>query len=270
MVWLKKVVGGGIGYAVAGPVGALVGIAAAGGGGDDKWHDLSDVPTGVHVEATHQDDIAGRLYLLTFLSDIPGAAVANLRLLNDAAQSLSGQGAFADSAGDFSASARIHKRSCSVYVPNGAAEYTSPKHISLEVTVWNTGMASPTPVGKGFLDATLAAPTPWQPAVYLAPLLSLCTYVLTAGNTPALREMAARIASDFELDASLVDQLMARTLAPLDLQQAVRMMHFRFPGVDADGYRELLESACFTEEEPMTSAQETRLEDALGRLATSD
>ncbi len=89
------------------------------------------------------------------MSEVPAKAHAMLRLLDDAGQRVPGRAPFADAGGDFVASAPISKRRCELYVPFEAMDYSSPKHVSLEVSLWAEGEAGVAPAGKAVLDADL-------------------------------------------------------------------------------------------------------------------
>lgn len=154
MTWRDRVIGGGVGYAVGGPAGAAIGVALA-GGEDDGGIDLSDVPFGVHVEADHEDDDAGRRWNLRFLSDVPAESIAVLRVLDDGAQPLMGRAPFVDDGGHFTAMTPIDRKAATIFIPWDAIDYTSPKHLSLEVSVWHEGRGGAAPVGKGVIDAEL-------------------------------------------------------------------------------------------------------------------
>ena len=183
MGWRKRTVGGAVGYAVAGPAGAVLGATLAGGRGD-RGYDMSDIPTGVHVEADWDDDDAGRRWSLRFLSEIPATAYAELHLITDAGEKLQGRVPFCDEQGFFAATAPIHKANSLLYVPFEAVCYESPKYISLEVTVWDAAPTTAVPVGKGTLDAALpkrsARPVVSIATAYLQPIVALPTRVMAA------------------------------------------------------------------------------------------
>jgi hypothetical protein len=104
-----------------------------------------------------------------------------LRVLTDAGQKVRGRAPFADGDGAFVVSAAIRHRRCVVYAPLGALVYTSPKKLSLEVSVWVARHGTPSPVGKAVLDAELPAPRELRVADYLSPLSSLAARILAAG-----------------------------------------------------------------------------------------
>ena len=245
MSWLGSVVGGGLGYAVAGPAGAVVGAVAGGSGSTDKGYDLSDVPMGVHVEARWQDDEVGRRWSLSFLSALPLQPISSLRLLNDAGQPLLGEPPFVDAAGDFAAAAAIRERQSVLYIPFAAARYTRPKHISLEVTV-RDGQGQP--IGKGILDADLPPPRDFAPEPYLEPLLALFSFVLEGAPE---QQAAARLglAEQLGLDASTWSQVPSPS-SPRERAAATARLAFRFPQLLAAGDDALLRQMCFMEIEP--------------------
>lgn len=267
MGWLDKVVGGGVGYAVAGPAGAVVGYTLAGRSADDRGYDMSDIPFGVHVEAEHEDDEVGRRWTLRFLSEVPSPSLAKIRFLTDAGVPLSGHALFADESGHFVATAPINSARCVLYVPLGAVAYTSPKRISLEVSVWSTQQSRPAAAGKAILDAELPPAAPFRVADYLAPITSLCARVVTAGGVAdarALEPMVVRLAGEigdaaFARRADAIQAMLAHALAPQTVDDACRALQFRFPGVGVAQHVELLKAACFAEGDA-TAAQRAELE----------
>jgi hypothetical protein len=154
----KKIIGAGVGYALAGPGGALVGASLAGTDAYERGYDMSGIPFGLHVEAEHRDDETGRHWVVRFLSEVPAKAHAMLRLLDDAGQAVPGRPPFVDEAGGFVASAPIRERQCELYVPFEAMRYASPKHISLEVSLWTERGEGVAPAGRAVLDADLPPP----------------------------------------------------------------------------------------------------------------
>lgn len=154
MSWRRRAVSAGVGYAVAGPGGALVGGLVGGGGGGEAWHDLSDVPFGVNVEVEAEDDAVGRRWTLTFLSQVPSPAVAQVQLRDDAGRLVPGQAPFADAGGYFAASGPIEKGRALIYAPFGAAVPEADARVSLEVAVFRVADGV-TPVGRATLDGAL-------------------------------------------------------------------------------------------------------------------
>jgi hypothetical protein len=232
----------GLGYVLAGPAGAFVGFSLA-GHAYDRGYDMSDIPYGVHVEAEHEDDEVGRRWSLRFLSELPSEAHAMLRLLNDSALRLRGHAPFVDEDGEFVASAAIRERQCTLYVPFGAAEYASPKNVSLEVSVWAAGAGkNAAPTGKAILDAALPAPRPWRVTEYLRPMSSLCARVLMEGAADGaelgakLEHMVVRLLDTLGLEPAsqpegTLPAMVAQAHDPLSLEQAVVGTRFRFGGL---------------------------------------
>jgi hypothetical protein len=250
MGWIGKVVGAGAGYAIAGPAGALIG-ARLGSRKSEQGYDLSDVPFGVHVEASHDDDEGGRLWTLRFLSDVPPKAGAEVRLLSDAGQRLGGRAPFADEDGRFTVAAPIHDGECSLYVPWGAVIYASPKYISLEVSVWSAGQGATKRVGLGILDADLPRARPWKVADYWLPIIVLCariTDVGPAGRT--LETMVPRLADELEIGPDddrpgALAAMLKHATKPLSIDDAVQMLQCRFAHVSGAQWLELLTTVCF-------------------------
>jgi hypothetical protein len=275
MSWRKRAVGGAVGYAVAGPAGAVLGATLAGGRGD-RGYDMSDIPTGVHVEADWEDDDAGRRWSLRFLSEIPATAYAELHLITDAGEKLQGRVPFCDEQGFFAATAPIHRGSSLLYVPFEAVRYESPKYISLEVTVWDAAPTTAVPVGKGTLDAALpkrsARPVVSIATTYLQPIVALATRVMEADGRAGdaqlermIRELAGQLA--VPLQAQAIAELRQQAAKQPSVEDAVRTLCFRSPRVSALGHLALLNDACFEDEQP-TSAQRrelSRIEEQLTR-----
>lgn len=251
MGWLDKVVGASVGYAVAGPAGAVIGATYAGRSRDERGYDMSDIPFGVHVEASHEDDEIGRRWTLCFVSDVPSPALAEVRLLDDTGTPLPGRPPFADERGRFIAAAPIREGRCVLYVPRGAAVYASPKHISLEVSVWRAEKGA---VGKAILDADLPAPAPLRLADYLAPIVSLCVQITGGDLEPMFERLAGELGSD-------PDSLRAA----LPLEDAARVARFRFPQVSAAEHVRLFEAVCFGDREP-SARERAKLEEVAAAL----
>ena len=148
----RRILGAGVGYAVGGPAGAVLGAAMAGDGG--AWHDLRDVPFGIHVEAEVHDDDEGRRWTLTFHSEVPPRATALLQLRDDSGKLVPGQPPFADAGGMFGACSPIVDGQATLYAPFGAARVPPGANVSLEVTVFRSG-DEVAPVGRATLDGDL-------------------------------------------------------------------------------------------------------------------
>lgn len=276
----KKLVRGAVGYAIAGPVGALVGIASA--GPDDPGYDMSDIPIGVHVEAKREDDEAGFGYDLQFLSEVPQRGLVVAQLLFDTGNRLSGRAPFADSDGHFFVGATIKNSRAYIYVPHGAASYESPKYVSLEVVVFRGTEDDAESVGKGILDADLPAAKQWQPAAYLRPLSRLAGHVRKADNSNERRALVGRLATELGffgspeaegmLDDATLDLIDRYAASPLDLTAAVKMTRFRFSGMPAPQVVALVETVVFGEEqdqsyEAPSASQRARLDELSGLLS---
>lgn len=274
MGWLNKAVGAGVGYALAGPGGAVAGVVLAGtddGGYDsgyDSGYDMGDIPYAVHVEADHEDDELGRRWTLRFLSAVPPGAHAQLRLMTDDAIYLRGHAPFADEEGQFLAVAPIRGQRAVVYVPFGAAQYTSPKNLSLEVAVSSVEPSEAANVGTAVLDARFPPGPAWNVADYVVPLISLGVSVMRADGAPdepSLAAMVSRLAEELGAAPGVPDDAMsaamrARALEPLSIDEAVRVARFRFPGVTAVRYRNLLQAACEAAGE-LTASQTAKLDE---------
>ncbi|MEZ4445569.1 MAG: hypothetical protein R3B72_41220 [Polyangiaceae bacterium] len=240
MSWRRRVVGAGLGYAVAGPVGAIVGVGLAGGGGDEAWHDLSDVPFGLFVEAEVEDDEVGRRFTLIIHSEIPSPALARLQLRDDAGQLVAGHAPFRDAGGQFAVGGPIEHGRAVVYAPFGAADIPEGATVSLEVTVFSLDDAL-TPVGRATLDGKLPMARPWDRRGYLAPVLALLTK--TRGSAPSEKELGEELARLLEvlgvpgpIDEPLL--ALARRPPPLDPDTLL----FRYPSVDAEHWLEVMDA----------------------------
>ncbi|HHH10606.1 MAG TPA: hypothetical protein ENK23_00820 [Sorangium sp.] len=275
MAYLKQAVAGGVGYAVAGPAGALLGVALAGGDSDDAGYDMSDIPIGVHVEEQHQNDELGRRWSLHFLSEIPAPAFARVQFRNDSGQPLGGHAPFADAGGTFLAAAPIGRHNDGwrsvLYLPFGALQYTSPKHISLEVSVWSQQRGKLHPAGKGTLEANLPAATTWQPAAFLQPLVSLGARVMMTSGQPTQSQLATMveyIASEFGIlgpvRASALSAMLVHANHPPPLRDTIERARFRFPNLNHTAVVALLSEACFSDDHNATAARA-----ALSDIATS-
>jgi hypothetical protein len=219
-------------------------VVAAGSSRQEKGYDFSDVPIGLHVEASHKDDAKGRRWTLSVLSAVPQQAVASIRLLDDASRPAAGRAPFVDEGGHYVGAATLSGGVGSVYMPFGAAVYTEPKTMSLEVVAHDK---KGRPLGKAILDAELPAPSTFDPEGYLAPLLSLCGHIV--GNDD---RHVRRVLSE-ELGIELTGKTSSRQG---DIEGAARQLVFRSPGVTRDDHEALLRNACFGEREPSTSELE--------------
>lgn len=231
MGWRRRVVSAGVGYAVAGPGGALVG-AALGGGDGEAWHDLSGVPFGVNVEVDAEDDAVGRRWTLTFLSEVPSPALAQVQLRDDAGRLVPGQAPFMDDRGHFTATGLIERGKARIYAPFGAAVPEPKARVSLEVAVLEIGDRI-APVGRATLDGAL--PTgELDVAHYLAPVVRLLEDAGVSLPGPALEALAEQMGlSDAEA------RPIRQAADDLSSDEARRALRFRFSDLDREDWRTL-------------------------------
>ncbi len=255
MSYRSTVVGAGLGYVIAGPVGAVLGGALATGDGEGHRSGMQDIPYGLYVDVATEDDAVGRRFTIRFLCDVPPDAHAVLRFMNDAGERVRGRAPFVDGDGAFVAAATVREKRCTAYVPWGAAVFTTPKHLSLEVSLWAAGPGGARPVGKSTLDADLPPPRPFNVADVLAPLTSLAAHVLAADDgSPAAREaMVTRLADALGFDASALPEGTLRAMgeharAPLPFEAALHHARFRFPELDGERLLALVAHAAAVDE----------------------
>ncbi|MCA9624508.1 MAG: hypothetical protein KC731_36040 [Myxococcales bacterium] len=239
MSWRRRVVGAGLGYAVAGPVGAIVGVGLAGGGGDEAWHDLSDVPFGLFVEAEVEDDEVGRRFTLIIHSEIPSPALARLQLRDDAGQLVAGHAPFRDAGGQFAVGGPIEHGRAVVYAPFGAADIPEGATVSLEVTVFSLDDAL-IPVGRATLDGKLPAADPWDRLGYLEPVLGLLAKGRAGISDERVREELARLLQALGIPGPIDEPLLELARHPPRFDPETLL--FRYPSVDAEHWRAVLEA----------------------------
>ena len=242
MSFRRRVVSAGVGYAVAGPGGALFG-GLVGGGGGEAWHDLSDVPYGVNVEVEEEDDAVGRRWTLTFLSEVPSPALAQVQLRDDAGRLVTGRPPFGDAQGHFAATGPIERGRATIYAAFGAAQPEPKARVSLEVTVFEVGKAV-APTGRATLDGALPGEA-MDVAAYLAPVVRRLEEAEASLEAPELERLAAQMGF-VDADAGAL----RKAADDMSWDEARRALRFRFPGLDDEDWRALAHGIAREEREP--------------------
>ena len=183
------------------------------------------MPFGVNVEVAAEDDAVGRRWTLTFLSEVPSPALAQVQLRDDAGRLVPGQAPYMDGAGTFAASAPIDEGRAVIYAPFGAAVPDAGARVSLEVAVFRIGDGV-TPVGRATLDGALEDGA-FDVNAVLAPVAALVK--AAGGDEDALAQVCEEL--------GWAEAPSSRSAANEDDGAALR---FRFPSMGVDAWRALL------------------------------
>lgn len=188
MRWWGKIIGGATGWAIAGPVGGLLG-AALGAIADGATNDqpANTIPE-LDVDLRLIDDDMGRQVQLFFRRDVPNGAVT-VNILTDArGRTVRAIDAFADR-GQFVANRAIERGTAEFYVPFSALKYRRPGTYVLRTTVLMLapGAERPTTLGQRSFDFVLPPPSRWSRIDFIRPLMALCLTVLHANGRASER-----------------------------------------------------------------------------------
>ena len=198
-VW-GKIIGSVAGYAIAGPIGGLTGIAL-GALADRSTHDDPDpsIPR-LDIEVRQIDDDFGRTVQLFFKRDVPNGAVAVSLLLDGRGRTLQAIDAFADQ-GAFVSHRAIERGRVEFYVPFSALKYRRLGTYRLRTTVimMSPGADTPTTLGRQHFDFVLPPPSSWSRLTFILPLMNLCLVILYADGKPSDR--GAKIIQKFFNDS---------------------------------------------------------------------
>ncbi len=188
MRWWGKVIGGAAGWAIAGPIGAVLGLAL-GAIADGATNDQPEqgIPE-LDIDIRTIDDDFGRFVQLFFKRDVPNGAVTVNVLLDGRGRTVRAIDAFADR-GQFVAHRAIERGAAEFYVPFSALKYRRPGTYSLRSTVimLSPGAEQPTTLGQRAFDFVLPSPSSWSRLEFLRPLMTLCMAILHADGTPSAR-----------------------------------------------------------------------------------
>ncbi len=188
MRWWGKLIGGIAGWAIAGPIGGLLGLALgaiADGMTDDSPR--IKIPE-LDVEIRQTDDEFGRFVQLFFRRDVPNGAVTVNLLLDSRGRTVGAVDAFADR-GQFVAHRAIERGTTEFYIPFSALNYRRHGTYTLKTTVimLSPGADEPTTLGMKTFDFILPEPASWSRLEFLKPLMTLCLAVLHADGEPSQR-----------------------------------------------------------------------------------
>ena len=198
-VW-GLIIGGVTGFAIAGPIGGVIGIAL----GAVAQGTINDAPKQsvplLDIESRQIDDDFGRTVQLCFKRDVPNGAVAVNILLDSRGRTIQAIDAFADR-GAFVAHRAIERGQVEFYVPFSALKYRRPGTYSLRTTVimLAPGADEPTTLGQQHFDFVLPSPSSWSRLTFLRPLMDLCVSILHADGKPSDR--GAKIIRKFFIDS---------------------------------------------------------------------
>ena len=188
MRWWGKVIGGAAGWAIAGPIGAVLGLAL-GAIADGATNDQPEqgVPE-LDIDIRLIDDDFGRFVQLFFKRDVPNGAVTVNVLQDSRGRTVRAIDAFADR-GQFVAHRAIERGSAEFYVPFSALKYRRPGTYTLRSTVimLAPGADQPTTLGHRTFDFILPSPSKWSRLEFLRPLMALCMAILHADGRASER-----------------------------------------------------------------------------------
>jgi uncharacterized tellurite resistance protein B-like protein len=197
---LGKIVGGIAGFGIAGPIGAVIGLAL-GAVADGTTNDAptQDVPA-LDIEIRLIEDEFGRTVQLFFKRDVPNGAVAVNVLTDGRGRTVSAIDAFADR-GSFVAHRAIERGRLEFYVPFSALKYRRPGTYTLRTTVimLSPGADEPTTLGQQQFDFILPKPSTWSRLKFIQPLMNLCLTILHADGAPSPR--GSKIIRKFFIDS---------------------------------------------------------------------
>ena len=188
MRWWGKVIGGAAGWAIAGPIGAVLGLAL-GAIADGATNDQPEqgVPE-LDIDIRLIDDDFGRFVQLFFKRDVPNGAVTVNVLQDSRGRTVRAIDAFADR-GQSVAHRAIERGSAEFYVPFSALKYRRPGTYTLRSTVimLAPGADQPTTLGHRTFDFILPSPSKWSRLEFLRPLMALCMAILHADGRASER-----------------------------------------------------------------------------------
>lgn len=188
MGWWGKVIGGSVGWAVAGLPGGVIGAgigAIADGAVDDDPN--KGIPI-LDIQHRLLDDDFGCHVQLFFKRDVPNGAVSVNVLHDSRGRALKAVPAFAHK-GHFVVHRGIERGRAEFYVPYSALKYRRPGIYTLTVTVLMIapGSDAPTTLGHQTFDFELPSSSAWSKVAFLQPLMGLCMTVLKADGTSSSR-----------------------------------------------------------------------------------
>jgi DnaJ like chaperone protein len=199
--WWGKIVGGLLGYAIAGPIGGLMGLAlgAIADGAITELNPASAIPE-LDVDLRLIDDEMGRFVQIFFKKDVPSGAVAVNLLVDGRGRPVRAIDAFADR-GNFVANRAIERGRVEFYVPFSALRYRREGVYTLRTTVimMAPGADEPTTLGQTASDFVLPTHQRWSRVDFLRPLMGLCLAVLRANGTHSDR--GAKIIRKFFIES---------------------------------------------------------------------
>ncbi len=188
MRWWGKLIGGLAGWAIAGPIGGLLGLAL-GAVADGLTDDSPRIQVPIlDIDIRQTDDEFGRFVQLFFRRDVPNGAVSVNILVDARGRTVSAVDAFADR-GQFVAHRAIERGTTEFYIPFSALNYRRPGTYRLRTTIimLAPGADEPSTLGQKEFDFVLPKPSSWSRLEFLKPLMALCLSVLHADGTPSER-----------------------------------------------------------------------------------
>jgi len=188
MRWWGKLIGGLVGWAIAGPIGGLLGLAL-GALADGMTDDSPRIKVPIlDIDVRQIDDEFGRFVQLFFRRDVPNGAVAVNILVDARGRTVNAVDAFADR-GQFVAHRAIERGAAEFYIPFSALKYRRHGTYTLRTTVimLAPGADEPTTLGQKEFEFVLPKPSSWSRLEFLKPLMALCLSILHADGEPSER-----------------------------------------------------------------------------------
>jgi len=218
----------------------------------DKADELLYLP----VDCQFEDDETGRLMRLRFNTEIPRPAACAVRFKDDREQFIKGRDHFVDEDGDFTVWGDVEDEVCRVYVPFGALNSARAGRLNMVMAV--VSQRGPGQevyrVGQARVSMEFPAPPSWDVVEYLRPLLDLFMAVVWADSQirgEEIHSVKEYLVREFELQPHHMNALkQAMKARPVgDLQQVVKAVLFRQPGLKAGHLLELLAGVAKSDEE---------------------
>ena len=247
MRWWGKIVGGIIGFIIAGPVGCIIGVGlgAIADGAIVELNPAATVPE-LDVDVRFIDDDMGRFAQLYFKQDVPSGAVAVSLIVDSRGRPVRAIDAFADR-GNFVANRAIERGRAEFYVPFSALRYRRQGVYTLRTTVimLAPGADEPSTLGQSEIEFVLPKHQRWSRVDFLRPLMGLCLAILHADGDPSVRgtKLIKRFfIESFEIPRSQRGQLKQLMREPLsdDLHPLAQAVSRRMPALKAQDLLELL------------------------------
>ncbi len=188
MGWAGKIFGGAIGFAIAGPVGAAVGIGL---GSLADQEDTSSADE-IRVEGRYGDEEIGRYLRLEVQQLFPANCQAVLNILDHNNTYVKGASFYTDEDGDFCLVTPVDEQTLRCFIPFGAVQHTGPGNYKFRFTFCHVpeGAERPTVLGHATLEMDLPSPRPFDMVALIEPLVALGMSVARADGVVEPEEVS--------------------------------------------------------------------------------